>query len=86
MRIYDNSKRGKILNKQDQIKTIPMLMEFFDNVKRKSGYVDMIDCYMIVHLYETFYPYETDFLGAKPVEEQVKIMWQYLKTIQDFKI
>jgi len=86
MRIYDNSKRQKLLNKQDQISTIPMLMEFYETVKKKSGYVDMVDCYMIVHLYETFYPYETDFLGAKPVEEQVKIMWQYLKTIQDFKI
>jgi hypothetical protein len=86
MRTYDRSKREKLLNKEDQMRTIPMLQEFYETVKKKSGYVDIVDVYTIVHLYETFYPYDTEFLGVKPIEEQIKIMWQYLKTIQDFKI
>lgn len=86
MRTYDRSKREKLLNKEDQMRTIPMLQEFYETVKKKSGYVDIVGVYTIVHLYETFYPYDTEFLGVKPIEEQIKIMWQYLKTIQDFKI
>jgi hypothetical protein len=82
MRIYDRSKREKLLKEQDQINTIPMLEKFYETVEKKSGWVDMVDCFIIAHLFETYYPNDIEFLGEKPIEEQIKIMWDYLKSFK----
>lgn len=80
-RRYDNSPQDRQIDEMWTEKSLPQLKQFQDRVNRNSGIVNLVDCYIMVHLFETYYPKATTFLDTYPVEKQLKFMWNYIKTL-----
>jgi hypothetical protein len=63
-----------------RVENLKRLNSFINDVKRKSGYINMVDSFIMADLFEIYGDGRKYDLDALPVERQLISMWEYLKT------
>lgn len=69
----------RILETKCKIENQAMLISFKENVKKRGGWIEWWEGYTLCHLFETYYPLASTYLDGKPIENQLILMWHWLK-------
>lgn len=65
-----------------KVENVRLLNDFKRKMEKTSGWADMADCFIIVHLFEIYYPYATTYLDSEETLKQIQIMWNWLKDFE----